>query len=37
VTADQRARVLACTDLAALDRWLERAVAAANTDDIFST
>ena len=29
----QRARVLACTDLALLDRWLDRAVTAASADE----
>jgi len=33
VSDAQRARVLACTDAALLDRWLERAVTAASADE----
>jgi predicted transposase/invertase (TIGR01784 family) len=35
VTADLRARVLACRDVAVLDRWLAAAVTATSADDIF--
>jgi predicted transposase/invertase (TIGR01784 family) len=35
VAADVRSRVLACRDVAILDRWLEAAVTAASADDIF--
>ena len=34
VPADVRERILACTDPARLDRWLERAVGGASTHDV---
>ena len=30
-----RARVLTCTEAAALDRWLDRAVTASQTSEVF--
>lgn len=35
VSTDERAHVLACQDMATLDRWLARAVTAAATSEIF--
>jgi hypothetical protein len=35
VTEAQRARVLACTDLATLDRFIARAVVVTTADDLF--
>jgi predicted transposase YdaD len=32
----QQARILACTDLPTLERWIERAVTAETTDAVFS-
>jgi hypothetical protein len=32
----QQARILACTDLPTLERWIERAVTAESTDAVFS-
>ena len=34
VTAPQQARILGCTDLASLNRWLERALSATSADDL---
>ena len=36
VSAEQRARILGCTDTAELDRWLRSAVTAGNVDDLFT-
>ena len=35
VTEEQRNRVLACTDLAVLETWLDRAIVATNADEVF--
>ena len=35
VSADQRDRILACTDLAQLDAWLRKAIVATATADLF--
>jgi predicted transposase YdaD len=35
VSTDERAHVLACQDMATLDRWLARAVTAAATSGLF--
>jgi hypothetical protein len=34
VTDEQHARILACTDAALLDRWIERAAVASSVDDV---
>ncbi len=34
VTEAQRARILTCSDLAELDRYLQRAITAGSTDDV---
>lgn len=34
VSEDQRRRVLACTDLATLDGWLDRALLVASVDEL---
>jgi hypothetical protein len=36
ITDEQQQRILACTDLGVLDRWLERAVTAPSTDDVLA-
>ena len=36
VSAEQKARILACTDLEALDRWIRKAVTITSTDDLFT-
>jgi hypothetical protein len=36
VTQEQRDRILDCTDLETLDRWLDTAVVAASTDELFA-
>jgi hypothetical protein len=36
VTDDQRARILACTDLPTLDRWAARAATAASAEDVLA-
>lgn len=36
VTDAQRARILACTDLPTLDRWIERAVLTSSAVEVFS-
>ena len=36
VSADQRARILACADLPTLDRWLRAAVTCAQVDALFA-
>jgi len=36
VTDDQQHHILACTDLATLDRWLERSGSAVSVDEIFT-
>jgi hypothetical protein len=36
LTEAQRERVLACTDLPTLERWLARAVTATRADDILA-
>ena len=35
VSDEQRERISACTELETLDRWLDRAVTAASTDELF--
>lgn len=35
VSDEQRARITACTDVKTLDLWLDRAVTAASTDELF--
>ena len=35
LTTEQREQVSACTDLAQLDRWFDRALTAATTADVF--
>jgi hypothetical protein len=35
VSTEQRERVLACTDLATLDEWLDRAARAESTESVF--
>jgi hypothetical protein len=37
VSGDARGRILACTDTAQLDVWLERALAAASVADVFDS
>jgi hypothetical protein len=34
ITNDQQRRILACTDLATLDRWLDRAFSVASVDEL---
>ncbi len=34
MTGDQEQRILTCTDLATLDRWLDRAFAVASVDEL---
>ena len=36
VTSDHQHRILACTDVAALDRWLDRALSIASADELFA-
>ncbi|WP_394831120.1 hypothetical protein LVJ94_31875 [Pendulispora rubella] len=36
VSDDVRAKILACTDLAVLERWLQRAVTASNAEEVVS-
>jgi hypothetical protein len=36
VGEEQRARILSCSELAVLDRWLRRAATAAAADDVFA-
>ena len=36
VTGEQRERILGCTDLDQLNRWLRRAVAVASADELFT-
>lgn len=36
VTAEQRALIERCTDLAVMDRWLERAATARSIDEVFA-
>jgi hypothetical protein len=36
ITDDQRKRILACGDISILDRWLDRAVTASSTDELFA-
>ncbi len=35
VAEEQKSRILACTDLARLDRWIERAITVTSVDDLF--
>ena len=35
VSAEQRARILSCTDVPTLDRWLRAAVACTGVDALF--
>jgi hypothetical protein len=36
VSDDQKARILACTDLETLDRWIRKAVAITSIDELFT-
>jgi hypothetical protein len=36
ISAEQRERVLACSELAALEAWLDRAVTAESTEEVFA-
>lgn len=36
MTSEQQHRILTCTDLAVLDRWLDRAFPVASVDDILA-
>ena len=36
VSAQQRDRILACTDLATLESWVDRAVTATSTEELFT-
>jgi hypothetical protein len=36
ITDDQQRRIVACTDLATLDRWLDRALLATSVDELLS-
>jgi hypothetical protein len=36
VSAEDRARILDCKDVAELDRWLRKAVTAASVAELFS-
>ena len=36
VSEEQRSRILACTDLAILEMWLDRAIAATSVDEVLS-
>lgn len=36
VTDEQKSRILACTDLARLERWIEKAVTLTTTDELFT-
>jgi hypothetical protein len=36
ITSDHQHRILACTDVATLDRWLDRALAIASADELFA-
>lgn len=35
VTEEHQARILACTDVAVLERWITRAVSITNADELF--
>ncbi len=36
ITDEQQRRVVACTDLATLERWLDRALSAASVEELFA-
>jgi hypothetical protein len=36
ITNDQQHHVIACTDLATLDRWLDRAFSVASADELLT-
>jgi hypothetical protein len=36
VNDEQRDRILACTDLAMLETWLDRAIVATSAEDVFA-
>jgi hypothetical protein len=36
ITNNQQRHVLACTDLATLDRWLDRAFSVASVDELLA-
>ena len=36
-SADQRRRIIACTDLATLDRWLDRSLSASSVDELLAS
>lgn len=37
VSEEQKARILACTDIAVLDRWIRRAVSVSSTEELFAS
>lgn len=36
MTDEQQRQILSCTDLATLDRWLDRALSVASVDELFA-
>jgi hypothetical protein len=36
ITNDQQHHIIACTDLATLDRWLDRAFSVASVDELLT-
>jgi predicted transposase YdaD len=36
MTSDQRHRIMTCTDLATLDRWLDRAFSIASVEELLA-
>jgi predicted transposase YdaD len=36
-SADQRRRIVACTDLSTLERWLERSLSASSVDELMAS
>jgi predicted transposase YdaD len=36
MTSDQQHRILTCTDLATVDRWLDRAFSATSVDELLA-
>lgn len=36
MTSDQQHRILTCTDLAIIDRWLDRAISAVSVDELLA-
>ena len=37
LSADQRRRIVACTDLATLERWLDRSLSASSVDELLAS